>query len=256
MADQSFLQAEQLWDKWTKEQDEDTAERLIKKYMYLVDFHVHRISVHLPGNVNKDDIKSLGLMGLYDALIKFDPDRNLKFDTYAAFRIRGVIIDGLRKEDWLPRSIRDRAKKLEQASQLLQQKYQRQPSSAELAEEVGISVDEVEEAVKDTLFANMLSMEEKPKDSLNEDKEGIGHVIPDNPDYSPESNLLRQERYMELEQRILQLNEKEQLVISLFYKEELTLTEIGEVLGLTTSRISQIHRKAIFKLKESLSAII
>ncbi|SDJ71954.1 FliA/WhiG family RNA polymerase sigma factor [Sediminibacillus albus] len=246
---------EQLWDTWIKNKDNETADKLIKKYLYLVNFHVSRISTHLPGSVSKDDIKSLGLIGLYDALKKFDPDRDLKFDTYASFRIRGMILDGLRKEDWLPRSVRDKAKQVEQAMQELEQKHQRPPASSEVAAYLKISEKEVEDAVKDTLFANVLSMEEKTKDGSNDHKEGIGYTLPDTHSTTPEQRLIKQEDFGELEEGIKQLNENEQMVVSLFYKEELTLTEIGQVLGLTTSRISQIHRKAIFKLKNSLSLL-
>lgn len=101
-----------LWNKWKYNQDDDAANQLIQQYMYLVHYHVERTMSHLPNSVMKDDIKSLALFGLYDALKKFDLDRDLKFDTYASFRIRGAIIDGLRKEDWLPRSIREKTKKL------------------------------------------------------------------------------------------------------------------------------------------------
>ncbi|WP_053219636.1 FliA/WhiG family RNA polymerase sigma factor [Virgibacillus senegalensis] len=256
MSKQTSPLEEQLWDTWMKTKSNETADKLMNKYIYLVNFHVSRISTHLPGSVSKDDLKSLGMMGLFDALKKFEPDRDLKFDTYASFRIRGAILDGLRKEDWLPRSVRDKAKQVEQAAQVLEQSLQRPPSAEEIADYVGLSVQEVEESVKDALFANVLSMEEKPKDGSSDTKEGIGYTLPDNHSSTPEQHLIQQEDFGELEAGISQLNENEQMVISLFYKEELTLTEIGQVLGLTTSRISQIHRKAIFKLKNSLSKLM
>ncbi|QTM99436.1 FliA/WhiG family RNA polymerase sigma factor [Sediminibacillus dalangtanensis] len=255
MSEQTSPLEEQLWDRWMKTRSSETADKLMKKYIYLVNFHVSRISTHLPGSVSKDDLKSLGMMGLFDALKKFEPERDLKFDTYASFRIRGMILDGLRKEDWLPRSVRDKAKQVEQAAQALEQSYQRPPSSKEIADYLGMAVQEVEEAVKDSLFSNVLSMEDKPKDGAGDHKEGIGYTLPDNHASTPEQRLIKQEDYVELEAGIRQLNENEQMVISLFYKEELTLTEIGQVLDLTTSRISQIHRKAIFKLKNSLNKL-
>ncbi|MFZ3576631.1 FliA/WhiG family RNA polymerase sigma factor [Virgibacillus sp. DJP39] len=251
--DNSPLEKE-LWDKWLSDQDSDSANELIKNYLYLVNFHVERIASHLPKNVSKDDLKSFGLLGLYDALKKFETSRDLKFDTYASFRIRGAIIDGLRKEDWLPRSIREKTKKIEQVSQYLEQKYQRKPSSSEIAKELNMTALEVETNTMDSLFANVLSIEEKPKDGFNDHKEGIGYSITDNDtSVSPDGHLLTKEIKKELVTSIKSLNENEQMVISLFYNEELTLTEIGQVLELTTSRISQIHKKAIFKLRNTLA---
>lgn len=244
------------WDLWTNEQDGEAANQLVQQYDYLVSYHVQRISAHLPKSVSKDDVRSLGMLGLYDALKKFDRTRDLKFDTYASFRIRGSIMDGLRKEDWLPRSVRDRAKKIDQITEKLEQKLQRPVTSKEIAGELGLSPEEVEEAVKDSLFSNVLSMEEKPKDGNEDHKEGIGYSIPDDHTYTPSESMIKKENYVELAKEIERLNEKEKLVISLFYHEELTLTEIGQVLELTTSRISQIHAKAIYKLKSSLHELI
>ncbi|MFZ0477085.1 MAG: FliA/WhiG family RNA polymerase sigma factor [Halobacillus sp.] len=253
MANCSSPQEEKLWELWTTNKDGEAANQLVQLYDYLVSYHVQRISAHLPKSVSKDDVRSLGMLGLYDALKKFDTTRDLKFDTYASFRIRGSIMDGLRKEDWLPRSVRDRSKKIEQMTEKLEQRLQRPVTSAEIGKELNMTAAEVEETVKDSLYANVLSMEERPKDGGEEHKEGIGYSIPDEQTMTPSASMIQGENYQELATQIQKLNEKEQLVISLFYNEELTLTEIGEVLNLTTSRISQIHAKAIFKLKAALS---
>ncbi|WP_042144789.1 FliA/WhiG family RNA polymerase sigma factor [Paucisalibacillus sp. EB02] len=243
----------ELWNKWKKHQDNEAANKLIQQYMHLVNYHVERAMSHLPSSVIKDDIKSLGLFGLYDALKKFDLDRDLKFDTYASFRIRGAIIDGLRKEDWLPRSIREKTKKIEKATQELIQLYQREPSSDEVAKALGMHAQEVETHVRDAVFANLLSIEEKSKEgSSHQLKEGIGYTIPDDTSIQPDSHIVRKEQYKELAESIKDLKENEQMIISLFYQDGLTFTEIGHVLGLTTSRISQIHKKAIFKLRNKL----
>src|SRR5690606_7417639 len=111
----SSTDTQEYWQKWTDSRDTDAGDALVRKYMPLVSYHVQRISVTLPKSVNRDELNSLGMIGLYDALEKFDPSRDLKFDTYASFRIRGAIIDGLRKEDWLPRSAREKSKKVEAA---------------------------------------------------------------------------------------------------------------------------------------------
>lgn len=241
-----------LWENWLNNRNKNTANELIKHYIYLVNYHVDRIAVHLPHNVRKDDLRSFGLMGLYDALSKYEADRNLKFDTYASFRVRGAIIDGLRKEDWLPRSLREKTKKIEQVTQILEQKLQREPTSAEVAAELGMTSTEVEKHINDALFAHVLSIEEKPKDGQNEYTEGIGYSIPSDPSMMPDTNMLKNEKNQALTAGIKTLNQNEQMVISLFYYDELTLTEIGEVLHLTTSRISQIHKTAIFKLRNIL----
>ena len=245
----------QLWENWLLNHDKVAANELIKSYMYLANFHVERIANHLPKSVDKDDLKSFGLIGLYDALKKFEPNRGLKFDTYAAFRIRGAIIDGLRKEDWLPRSIREKTKKIEQVSEQLEQIYQRTPTSSEIANELNMTSQDVETYAMNALFANVLSIEEKSKSDFSDYKEGIGYAIADDKSTSPDEHLLTKEVNKELASSIKSLNENEQMVISLFYNEELTLTEIGQVLELTTSRISQIHKKAIFKLRGTLAKV-
>lgn len=256
MLDTLSPQDQKLWIRWIEDNDMDAANELMHKYEYLVNFHVQRISAHLPKSVSKDDVKSLGMFGLYDALKRFDPDRDLKFDTYASFRIRGSIMDGLRKEDWLPRSVRDKAKKIEQASEKLEQQFQRPVTSGEIAVYLDLKTEEVEEIMKDALFSNVLSMEEKPREGSDDQKEGVGYAIPDLQSITPGDSLVQQENYRELAEQIQYLNEKEQMVISLFYHEELTLTEIGQVMELTTSRISQIHAKAIFKLRHSLQELM
>lgn len=245
---------QKLWQQWEKQGSDAVINELIEYYMYLVNFHVDRISSNLPNNVSKDDIRSFGLLGLYDAINKFEMDRNLKFDTYASFRIKGAIIDGLRKEDWLPRTLREKTKRVERASQQLEQELQRLPTSLEISERVDMTEDEVESVVRDALFSNVLSIEEKPNNG-NEFNEGIGYTIPDEDAFHPEHELLSEELNVELMEGIRKLNKNEQTVISLFYNEELTLTEIGHVLDLTTSRISQIHKNSIYKLKNILNKI-
>ncbi|WP_102346920.1 FliA/WhiG family RNA polymerase sigma factor [Bacillus sp. Marseille-P3661] len=246
---------DQIWQRWIKTKDPQAGDSLIRLYMPLVNYHVQRISVGLPKSVNKEDIKSYGLLGLYDALEKFDYTRELKFDTYASFRIRGAIIDGLRKEDWLPRSMREKTKKIEAANERLEQKWMRNVTVKEIADEVGMSEEEVQQVVTEGFFSNILSIDENNKDS-EESKESIGYTIRDKNTLSPEETIVKEELHAELAKTIQDLNEKEQLVISLFYHEELTLTEIGQVLNLSTSRISQIHSKALFKLRNTLNKIV
>lgn len=245
-----------LWDQWLNSNEDEAANALIEHYMYLVNFHVDRVASHVPSSVNREDLKSFGLLGLFDALKKFEIKRNLKFDTYASFRIRGAIIDGLRKEDWLSRSTRDKAKKVAEISQKLEQKLQRIPTAKEIAKIANMTVEEVETSVKDTIFSNVLSIDEKPKKHETDYQEGIGYSIPDETAVLPDNHIVDAELKKELADSLKSLNDNEQLVISLFYYDELTLTEIGRVMELTTSRISQIHKAAIFKLRRTLKKIM
>lgn len=245
---------DQIWQKWINTKDPQAGDSLIRLYMPLVSYHVQRISVGLPKNVNREDVKSYGLMGLYDALEKFDLSRDLKFDTYASFRIRGAILDGLRKEDWLPRSLREKNKRIEASIERLEQRFMRNVTVEEIAREVEMTEEEVNNVITEGFFANILSIDESNKDS--DEKEGLSYSVRDKISLTPEEHTVKEELYGELSDAIVELNEKEQLVVSLFYHEELTLTEIGQVLGLSTSRISQIHSKALFKLRSSLGKII
>ncbi|MBS4177097.1 FliA/WhiG family RNA polymerase sigma factor [Lederbergia citrea] len=250
MSNSPPIEEQEYWELWTSSRDADAGNILVKKYMPLVSYHVQRIAVGLPRNVSREELKSLGLVGLLDALNKFDISRDLKFDTYASFRIRGAIIDGLRKEDWLPRSTREKVKKIEATSNQLEQRLMRHASTAEIAAESGFSEDEVCKTLNEYFFSSVLSMDEHIQD--HEESESGSHVIKDEETPTPEEQLVKNEWLKELTIAITRLNENEQLVLSLFYKEELTFTEIGEIIQLSTSRISQIHSKALFKLRSFL----
>jgi len=248
MANISAGDEQKSWNNWLYNRDPQAGNDLVQKYMPLVQYHVQRISVSLPKSVNKQDLISFGLMGLYDALEKFDPSRDLKFDTYASFRIRGAILDGLRKEDWLPRTTRDKAKRIEATIEALEQRYMRTVTAKEVADELGMDEEEVYTIMNEGFFANILSLDETQKE--DDENETVPIAIRDEKTFTPEEELLKQELHLQLAEVIKQLNEKEQLVISLFYKEELTLTEIGQIMGLSTSRISQIHARAIYKMRK------
>ena len=239
-----------IWNSWINSRDPHAGNLLIKKYQSLVSYHVQRIAAGVPKNVSRDDLMSLGMMGLFDALNKFDINRDLKFDTYASFRVRGAIIDGLRKEDWLPRSAREKAKKMEAHIEKLEQQLMRHVTPEELAQYMDLSVDEVYQTVQEHFFSNVLSINEQQD---QDESEGKAFVIRDDQTKTPEQVSVHTELISDLELNIKKLNEKEQLVLSLFYTEEMTLTEIGEILELSTSRISQIHSKALFKLRKLLS---
>ncbi|MGD6779217.1 FliA/WhiG family RNA polymerase sigma factor [Sutcliffiella horikoshii] len=242
------------WDLWKTKKDPDAGDFLVKKYMPLVHYHVQRISTGLPKSVKREELKSLAFVGLFDAIEKFDPSRDLKFDTYASFRIRGSIIDGLRKEDWLPRSVREKAKRIESTLENLEQKLMRNATLEEVAAHLDMPEEEVSTVMHEVFYSNILSMDEMPKE--NDEQSHGAYVLKDEKVISPEEELIKSELIQLLGEQIENLTENEQIVISLFYKEELTLTEIGQVLGLTTSRISQIHSKAIFKLRKQLNPML
>lgn len=252
MAQSNLNDEQKIWISWIDERDPQAGDYLIRKYKPLVSYHVQRIGAGLPKNVSRDDLISLGMMGLFDALNKFDIHRDLKFDTYASFRVRGAIIDGLRKEDWLPRSAREKTKKLEAQIESLEQKLMRHATPEELAEHMELPIEEVYQTYHEHFFSNVLSINEQQQDS--EDGEAKSFVIRDDHTRTPEQEMVHAELLADLADNIGKLNEKEQLVISLFYTEEMTLTEIGEMLELSTSRISQIHSKALFKLRKLLSS--
>ncbi|MEK4136909.1 FliA/WhiG family RNA polymerase sigma factor [Kurthia sp. FSL E2-0154] len=243
-------QETKLWQDWSAHKDPRAGDLLMKKYKSLVSYHVQRISTGLPKSVSRDELMSLGMMGLFDALNKFDITRDLKFDTYASFRVRGAIIDGLRKEDWLPRSAREKTKKLDAKIEAMEQRLKRHVTPEEVAKELDVPIEEVYQTMQEHLFSNVLSIDEQLQDFDEVDNKSF--VIRDEVTKTPEQQVVQTELLQDLAESIKNLNEKEQLVLSMFYTDELTLTEIGEVLGLSTSRISQIHSKALFKLKNLL----
>ncbi|MCU9612080.1 FliA/WhiG family RNA polymerase sigma factor [Caldibacillus lycopersici] len=238
-----------LFEQWKNERNDDAANMLVEKYMSLVHIITEKIYKTLPNSIAKEELKSLALVGLYESIDKFDPSRDLKFETYASFRIRGAILDGLRKEDWMPRKTREKAKKLEGTISRLEQKYLRNVTPAEIAAEMGISEEEVYALLDETFYSNILSMDET-LDQGESDSQSF--VIKDEKIRNPEEELIHSEKIQELAEVISNLSKNEQLVLSLFYKEELTFTEIGQIMERSTSRISQIHSKALATLRSLL----
>ncbi|MFA9558060.1 FliA/WhiG family RNA polymerase sigma factor [Evansella sp. AB-rgal1] len=239
------------WEQWMGSRDQMSCDNLMKAYLPLVEYHVQRIGANLPKNVVMEDLRSNGMLGLYDALEKFDHKRELKFDTYASFRIRGAIIDGLRQEDWLPRTVREKTKRIEKAVEVLEQQHGRYVTSLEVADHLGIKETEVLQSMNESFIANQLSIDEPVHDSNRE--ESYSTSIEDKKTLTPEGNLDKKLQIEELVSVIKTLTDKEQMIIHLFYFEELTLTEIGEILKLSTSRISQIHSRILFKLQQRFS---
>lgn len=245
---QQYALEKQQWDLWFENRDSKAAEKLVELYMPLVDYHVQRIASGLPSNVSNEELKSLGLFGLFDALSKFDPSRKLKFNTYASFRVKGAILDGLRKKDWLPRSVREKSKRIKQTKAELEQKHLRDIPVSEVAAALDMPKDEVLKTIRDNAFSNLIFIDEKNDENDNE----LSIQIEDHTSLNPEQQTLKNELINELSEAIVHLNQNEQLVINLSYEKGLTFTEIGKILSLSTSRISQIHSKAIEKLRHIL----
>ncbi len=247
MSQQNVLEKQQ-WDKWLENRDTNAADQLVKMYMPLVDYHVQRISAGLPSSITHEELKSFGLMGLFDALSKFDPSRDFKFNTYASFRVKGAILDGLRKQDWLPRSVREKTKRIEATKATLEQKHLRKITLSEVATALEMSEVDVLKTMQENTIANLIFIDDGGNDSENEQS----FQIEDTETLNPEQHIMKSELIQELSEALVHLTKNEQLVINLFYEQGLTFTEIGKIIELSTSRISQIHSKAIYKLRHIL----
>ncbi|MFM1650840.1 FliA/WhiG family RNA polymerase sigma factor [Brevibacillus sp. B_LB10_24] len=240
------------WVLWKEEGSRSAEEELVEQFLPLVGKVANRLSIGLPASVEKDDLISYGRFGLLDALAKFDHTRGLQFETYAMWRIRGAMIDGLREADWIPRTIRDKAKKIEEAHTVLEQSCLRTPTDQEVSEYLGITEKELRQVYYDTSISTMISIDEAVGDE-DEQKTARHTYIVDDTTPGPERVAELGSLKEVLSRSIDKLPEKERLVVSLFYFEELTLTEIAEVMNLSPSRISQLHSKAVSRLRSSLT---
>ncbi len=240
------------WGNWQKQRDPQAGEYLVERYLPLVDFVVQRFMISLPRTVEKDDIRSLAYEGLLDAFDKFNIERDLMFETYASWRIKGAIIDGLRHSDWLPRSVREKVKKIEKAYAVLEQKNNYSVTDEEVSEYLGITKAELNKTVSEAALSTMTSIDETTYDEHNQ--VGKYNMVNDHPG-SPERYLTEQMTKESLSKAIERLPEKEKITISLCYFEELKLTEIAEVLNVSVSRVSQLHSKAMLRLRASVLSI-
>jgi len=239
-----------VWKQWKEDGLISAKQSLIETYLPLVDYVSNRLSIGLPKNVAKEDLNSFGIMGLIDAIEKFDYQRGLQFETYASWRIRGAIIDGLRQGDWVPRSIREKSKKIEDAYQKLEQQYLRSVTDTEISAYLQVSEAEFQQMVQEIAVTTVCSIDDPIRE---EDAETRLSLLIDekakNPEYKVNEFYLKET----LAKAIERLTEKERTVVSLFYFEELSLSEIAEVMALSPSRISQLHSKAILRLRGALT---
>ena len=237
-----------IWIKYRETNDQTLRDRLIVEYAPLVKYSVGRLGVHLGTYLEYDDLVSYGIFGLIDAIEKFDITKGVKFETYAALRIKGSIIDNIRKLDWIPRSLRTRQKQLEIVYSKLESELGREPTEAEISQKLGVSEDEVCEMFRKAQILGLVSLDEY----LEQNNEPILQPENGRAEQNPEKMYSNREVKDILQQAIEKLSRNEQMVLSLYYFDELTQKEISACLNVSESRVSQIHSKALFKLSRLL----
>lgn len=251
----SASETQQAWEEFKRTGDPKAREYLLLHYAPLVRYVANRVAVGLPANMDVDDLISYGFFGLADALERFDPDREVKFETYATRRIRGSIIDALRALDWVPRSVRQKSKEIERAIAHLEAEYGRQPEDQEIAAYLGLELHEFHERLGEVSAINLVSLDEvwSGSDGDDDGSLSLGQMVEDQSSIDPASQASRNEMKRILVEAIDRLPERERLVIALYYYEELTLKEIGQVLSVSESRVSQLHTRATLRLRAALA---
>jgi RNA polymerase sigma factor for flagellar operon FliA len=245
-----------LWTEYKATRDQDLRDRLLLHYSPLVKYVAGRVGVGLPQNVEHGDLVSYGIFGLIDAVEKFDPERGYKFETYAIARIKGAILDELRSIDWVPRSIRAKARALEKAYSKLEGQLRRTPSDEEVANELGLSDEQFQSLLGQLSFVGLVALDELL--SVNADRGEnmtLGDTIPDAGE-GPVGAYEVEEMRQLLAEAINRMPEREKIVLTLYYYEGLTLADIGHVLGVTESRVCQIHTKAVLQLRSRITAAV
>src|SRR3954466_15523218 len=252
MADDAS-EIERLWVRYKEAGEREVRDELIVHYSPLVKYVAGRVAVGLPQNVEQSDLVSYGIFGLIDAIDKFDPGRGYKFETYAISRIKGAILDELRSIDWVPRSVRAKARSIERAYSKLENELRRSPEDKEVAGELGMTEQELATVLGQISFVGVVALDEL----LSAGSErGSGATVGDTiagGGHDPVEAFESEEMRQVLADAINRMPDRERLVLTLYYYEGLTLAEIGHVLGVTESRVCQIHTKAIFQLRSRLS---
>jgi RNA polymerase sigma factor for flagellar operon FliA len=244
----------ELWEDFKSTGDKGLRERLILHYSPLVKYVAGRVGVGLPPNIEQSDLVSYGIFGLIDAIEKFDIERAIKFETYAISRIRGAIIDELRSIDWVPRSVRYKAREVEKAYARLEADLHRAPSEAEVAAEMGIGLSDLHSIFSQVSFVNVVALDELLSPGGEKgDKMSLVDTLEDPRAEDPVMAFETEETKFLLSKAINQLPERDKIVVTLYYYEGLTLAEIGKVLGVTESRICQMHTKAVLQLRGKLT---
>jgi RNA polymerase sigma factor for flagellar operon FliA len=246
---------EELWVEYRQNKDPKIRETFIKQYAPLVKYVAGKVAVGMPHNVEFDDLVGFGVFGLIDAIDRFDPEKNVKFKTYAVPRIKGAIFDELRSIDWVPRSVRQKTKEVEETIGALEAQLGRSASDQEIAEALGMDENEFLKTMMRISATSILSLNDVWFSGDENDKVSIGDSIESpvslNPDVIVEKDEIRQI----ITNSISELPDKEKKILVLYYYEDLTLKEIGQVMGITESRVSQLHTKAILRLRAKLTNV-
>jgi len=247
------VELKDLWRRYKADDDQRARERLVLAYAPLVKYVAGRMASGLPSHVEEADLISYGLLGLISAIERFEPERQIKFETFAITRIKGSIIDELRSLDWVPRSVRSRAREIEKANATLENELQRAPTDQEIADRLELSIDEFQDSLTRISNSSVVALDELwTVSDASGDQVSLLDTIKDTHAADPARELDVTELKDRLADAIARLPEREKLVVALYYYENLTLREIGEVLGVTESRVSQLHTKAVLRLKSRL----
>ena len=234
----------------------ENREAVIKQYSPMIKYVANRIAMRLPPHIEVDDLISVGVLGLMDAISKYDSSRGAKFKTYAEFRVRGAILDELRSMDWVPRSVRQKASNVDKVVQKLQAELKRPPEDEEVAKAMDLSLDQFYDTLNETKSIPVFSLEDLGIAKETGEQQSLLVCLAGKADADPQTQI----RLVELKEIIAKaidtLPEKERLMVSLYYYEELTMKEIGAVLNITESRVSQIHSKAVYHLRTKLKSLI
>ncbi len=249
------VELRELWRRFKEDGDERARERLVVAYSPLVKYVAGRMASGLPSHVEEADLISYGLLGLIGAIERYDPEREIKFETFAVARIKGAIIDELRSLDWVPRSVRARAREIEKVHAKLENDLQRSPTEEEMSRKLDMSIEEFRDALLEIANSSVLALD----DLWTVADPGGGQIslldtIRDPNAVDPQEEIDATELKDRLAVAIEILPDRERLVVALYYYENLTLREIGEVLGVTESRVSQLHTKAVLGLRSHLQA--
>ncbi|MCL1988130.1 MAG: FliA/WhiG family RNA polymerase sigma factor [Firmicutes bacterium] len=236
----------EVWRNYRKTKSPELREKLILEYAPLVKHVAGRLAIHIGKYVEYDDLVGYGVFGLIDAVDKFDAEKSVKFETYASFRIRGAIIDSVRKMDWIPRSLRKKNKDYEQLCNDLELELGREPTESEIAAKLNITIEATRKLISKSSVLSLISLD----DYLEQNHEKANFVA--DAEESPEEHYDRQELQNMLTKAINKLTDQEKLVLSLYYFEDLTLKEISGIMGVSESRVSQVHSKAIMRMQGKL----
>ncbi len=244
----------ELWDRYQSSRDPKIRDHLVEQYAPLVKYVAGKVAANLPSSVEYDDLVGYGVFGLFDAIDKFDTAKHVKFKTYAVTRIRGAMYDHLREMDWVPRSVRQKAKEIEQAVMILEARLGRPASDSEIAASMNLREAEFSHLMSKISSTAILSLNDIWNSGTDSEKMCIGESIESPRGLNPDSSVEKEEIRRVIKQAITELPEKEKKVLVLYYYENLTLREIGQILDVTESRISQLHTKAIIRLRAKLTS--